>query len=366
MTEDIDLLETEVESDLRATLREFLADHCGPVAVMRAYEGDRSLTPSLWKAVAADLGLAGLLVPEEQGGAGASAREAAVVMRELGRSVAPVPFLSSAVEATTVLLAGGSESVTDLASGDRTAALLMPFSAGPGAQPPDIHVDLRGRLTGRATSVAGVLDADQLLAAVETADGTAVYAVPASAANVTPFVSLDVTRPLADVVLDNAPAELVVGADAGAQAFRSGLHAGATLLASEQAGLAAWCLETTVVYLKTRRQFGRTLGGFQALKHRVADLFVEVESASAAAAHAAGSMAARTDDAAISSATAASYCSDAAVHAAEEAVQLHGGIGMTWEHPVHLYLKRAKADQIGRGLPAHHRAVLAGLVNLPG
>ncbi|MGW5642970.1 acyl-CoA dehydrogenase family protein [Saccharopolyspora sp. NPDC003752] len=365
MSDDINLLETDVEVSLRSTLRDLLADHCEPASVMRAYEGDHALTQTLWKVVASDLGLAGLLVPENRGGAGASAREVAVVLQELGRSVAPLPFLSSAVEATTVLLAGGSELVRELASGDRTAALLVPFSAAADSPLPSIGADAAGRLTGHVTSVAGVLDADVLLTAVETPAGTEVHAVQASAATVTPVMSLDMTRPLADVVLDRAAGELVVGADAGAGAVRRALATSAALLPSEQAGVAAWCFETTVEYLKIRRQFGRPVGGFQALKHRLADLFVEVESASAAAWYAAGTSAAGADDAAIAAEVASSYCSDAAVHAAEEAVQLHGGIGMTWEHPVHLYLKRAKADQIGRGLPAHHRGVLAGLVDLP-
>ncbi|RKT88936.1 Acyl-CoA dehydrogenase [Saccharopolyspora antimicrobica] len=365
MSDDINLLETDVEVSLRSTLRDLLADHCDPTSVMRAYEGDHALTPVLWKAVASDLGLAGLLVPESRGGVGASAREAAVVLNELGRSVAPVPFLSSAVEATTVLLAGGSGLVEELASGDRTAALLVPFSAAADSPLPAIDVDSAGRLTGRVTSVAGALEADFLLAAVGTPVGTEVYAVRANAATVTPFVSLDMTRPLADVVLDGAVGELVVGADAGAGAVRRALATSAALLPSEQAGVAAWCSETTVEYLKIRRQFGRAVGGFQALKHRLADLFAEVESASAAAWYAAGALASGAEDAAIAAEVASSYCGDAAVHAAEEAVQLHGGIGMTWEHPVHLYLKRAKADQIGRGLPAHHRGVLAGLVDLP-
>jgi alkylation response protein AidB-like acyl-CoA dehydrogenase len=143
------------------------------------------------------------------------------------------------------------------------------------------------------------------------------------------------------------------------------LDVGSALLASEQAGLARWCLETTVAYLKVRRQFGRTVGGFQALKHRLADLFTAVESAAAVAQYAAAARAADDPDAATSAAVAQAYCSDLAVLAAEEAVQLHGGIGMTWEHPAHLYLKRAKSDQIALGTPGRQRARLTTLVDLP-
>lgn len=376
MTAEIDLLDTDVEAALRSTLRELLADRCEPGAVTRAYDGDRTLTPLLWKAVATDLGLAGLLVPESRGGAGASVREAGVVAEELGRAVAPVPFLTSAVEATTVLLAGeggtgGADLVGELAAGERTAALLVSFAAAPDAPLPAIRRDSRGRLTGRVTAVAGALDADVLLVAVATDAGSEVHSVPAGAATIAPFGCLDMTRPLADVTLTGVDGELVVPADAGAAAVRSGLATGAAVLAAEQVGVAAWCLATTVAHLGERRQFGRVVGGFQALKHRLADLFVGVESAGAAARHACGAFAAAAaggdvDEVAIATAVAASHCGDTAVRAAEEAVQLHGGIGITWEHPAHLYLKRAKANQIGRGLPSHHRRVLAGLVDLPG
>lgn len=365
MSDDITLLETDVETSLRSTVREMLTDHCDPSAVMRAYEGDRELTTTLWKTVAVELGLAGLVIPEERGGAGASAREVAVVLEELGRALAPVPFLSSAVEAAAVLRESESALLEEVAAGERTAALLVPFSTAPDGDLPRMSVDGSGRLSGRVTSVAGALDADVLLAAVETVEGTAVHALRASDVTVASFVSLDMTRPLADVTVDGAPGELVVHPGSGEAAFRDALQTGAALLASEQVGVSAWCVETTLAYLKERKQFGRAVGGFQALKHRLADLFVESESASAAARYAAGALAVGADDVAIATAVASSYCGDVAVHAAEEAVQLHGGIGMTWEHPAHLYLKRAKADQIGRGGPGHHRQVLAGLVNLP-
>ncbi|MGV9661812.1 acyl-CoA dehydrogenase family protein [Nocardia niigatensis] len=364
MSDDILLLDTDTEAALRHAVRDLLAAQCDPAAVARAYEGDRAVTPGLWKALARDLGLAGLLVPEERGGAGGSARDAAVVLEELGRAVAPVPFLTSSVIGATVLLAGEHDLVGMLADGEATVALLAPFTAESAAGVPSFGKDADGRLSGRVTSVAGVLDADVLLAAVETASGTEIHAVPVAAATVTPVVSLDMTRPLADVVLDSAPGQLVVPAEAGAAALGAALRTGAALLASEQAGIAAWCLETTVDYLKMRRQFGRVVGGFQALKHRLADLFVDVEAAAASARYAAGTIAAGDPDAAVATAVAAAYCADVAVKSAEETLQLHGGIGMTWEYPVHLYLKRAKADQLGLGSPGRHRAALAGLVDL--
>ncbi len=366
---DLNLLDTDVEADLRTSVRHLLADRCDPAAVLATFEGDRSLVAGLWKSLAVELGLAGLLVPEDRGGSGASVREAAVVLEELGRSAAPVPFLTSAVVATTVLLGSEPDLHTDLlsslAAGDHTAALVVPLSTAPNARLSDVRRGEDGRLTGTVTSVAGALEADILLVPVAVADGVEVVAVPAIEAKVDPVVSLDMTRQLADVTLHGATGDLVVKAADGEAAVRRALGAGAAMLASEQVGVAQWCLTTTVTYLKQRRQFGRAVGGFQAIKHRLADLFVAVESAAAAARYAAATLAEQDPDTEVATAIAQAYCGEVAVYAAEEAVQLHAGIGMTWEHPAHLYLKRAKTDQIAFGTSGAHRARLAGLVDLP-
>jgi alkylation response protein AidB-like acyl-CoA dehydrogenase len=322
-----------------------------------------------------DLGLAGLLVPESLGGAGASAREAAVVLEELGRSVAPVPFLTSAVVATAVLGATGADEdggyssaaadlLADLASGERTAALVVPFSASAATVQPSATSD-GGGVSGRIASVAGALEADLLLVPVKVPGGVEVHVVEAAEAAVTPVTSLDMSRQVADVTLVAVSSLVVVPVEDGAEAVRSALRVGAALMASEQLGVAQWCLETTVAYLGERRQFGRVVGGFQALKHRLADLYVLVEQAGAAARYAAVTTAEGDPDAEVATSVAQAYCSDVAVRAAEECVQLHGGLGMTWEHPAHLYLKRAKADQIGLGTASAHRARLAELVDLP-
>jgi alkylation response protein AidB-like acyl-CoA dehydrogenase len=251
-----------------------------------------------------------------------------------------------------------------LAAGDLTAALAVPLSAPPGAEAAAVTVGDGGRLNGRVRSVAGALEADVLLVPAAGGGGTSVHAVWVGDATIAPVTSLDMTRQLADVTVDSAAGERVLAAPAGAAAVRRALEAGAALLASEQVGIAQWCLATTVAYLKERRQFGRVVGSFQALKHRLADLYVATESAAAAARYAAVTTAADDPDRAVARAVAAAFCGDVAVRAAEEAVQLHGGIGMTWEHPAHLYLKRAKADQIALGTPGSHRARLAELVDL--
>jgi alkylation response protein AidB-like acyl-CoA dehydrogenase len=173
------------------------------------------------------------------------------------------------------------------------------------------------------------------------------------------------SRPLCDIELTDAEARLIASGPAADDAFQLALLAGAAALAAEQLGVAEKCLELTVAYVKERHQFARPIGSFQGLKHRLADLWVSITQARAAARYAAGCLADGHDDTPVAVALAKAHCGDAAVHAAEECVQMHGGIGFTWEHPAHLYLKRAKADSIGFGTSDHHRQSLAALVNLP-
>ncbi|MDH6576126.1 acyl-CoA dehydrogenase family protein [Kitasatospora sp. MAP5-34] len=369
-----DLLYSEIEEELRSSVRALLTDHCPPSAILARCESARPYDLGLWRSLAAELGAAGLQVPEEYGGAGASLRETAVVMEELGRSVAPVPFLGSAVLATTLLLACGAaellpELLPALADGTRTAALAVPLSTAPGAAfPTGVRAAADGTLSGRLTSVADASAADLLLVPAVGVDGPGLYAVEAAAAGVRVVrrTSLDLTRPVSDVTLEGTPARKLAGPETAPAALERALLTGAGLLASEQLGLAEWCLGTTVAYLKERRQFGRALGSFQALKHRLADLWLETVGARAAARYAADALATGSPDVAVAVAVAQAHCGALAVRAAEECVQLHGGIGMTWEHPAHLYLKRAKADQLALGTPGHHRNALAALVDLPG
>ncbi|KAA0929091.1 acyl-CoA dehydrogenase family protein [Streptomyces apricus] len=353
-----DLLYSQDEDALRAAVRDLLADHCDPAGVIAGTESGAPYDRAAWKALADGMGLAGLLVPEERGGQGATHREAAVVLEELGRSVAPVPYLTSAVVATEALLACDADDLlAELASGRRIGVLAVALSVAPGGAHKIVRAE-GGALHGELTGIADAAAADVLLVPAE--DG-GLYAVDAQAATVTPQVSLDLTRPVAKVVLDAAPARRV--GDAG-PAVRRALRAGAALLASEQLGLAEWSLTETVRYLKERKQFNRPVGGFQALKHRLAQLWLETVGTRAAARNAADALATGSADADVAVALAQAYAAPVAVHAAEEALQLHAGIGMTWEHPVHLYLKRAKADSIAYGTAGRHREALAGLVDL--
>jgi len=373
----LDLLYGETENELRAAVRSVLEDKAAWPDVLARTETAETYDSALWHTLAADIGLAGLLIPEAHGGAGASYREAAVVAEEIGRAIAPVPFLGSAVVATTALLSPGDAGLlAELASGAVTAALAVPFAAGPASLPAAtvrIEASRPGdeagtyRLSGQVPGVADALPAGLLLV---PADGVpyGLYAVRVSGGGVgtTPVVSLDQTRQLADLTFDGALARQVAAGTQAEAAVRAALLAGAGVLASEQFGLADRALELTVAYVRERRQFARPVGGFQAIKHRLADLWVAVSQARAVARAAADRLSQQNEaETELTVALAKAVCSDTALKAAQEMVQLHGGIGFTWEHPAHLFLKRAKADSIGFGTADAHRASLARLANLP-
>jgi alkylation response protein AidB-like acyl-CoA dehydrogenase len=364
-----DLRYHDVEEDLRSNVRKLLTARSAPAAVLARCESADPYDLGLWHTIAAELGVAGLLVPEVLGGAGAGARELAVVAEELGRSVAPVPFLGSAVLATSTLLACPEPDVLleALAAGERTATLAVPLPTAPDAAFPQGVRAQAGMLHGRVTSVVDLEVADAVLVPARDRDGPAIYLVelPTDGARLDLVTPLDLTRRISDLTLDGTPARRVAVAADAVAALRSALTFGAGLLASEQVGLADWCLESTVDFTRTRYQFGRPVGSFQALKHRMADIWAEVTSARAVARAAADALAVGAPDTALLVAVAAAHCSDVAVRAAEECLQLHGGIGMTWEHPVHLYLGRAKTSQIALGTPDRHRTTLATLADLP-
>ena len=401
-----DLLYSDTERALTDSLSSLLADRGSLDKVLARTESAETYDDGLWQAVAGDLGCAGLLIPERDGGAGASFREVCSAAEALGSSVAAVPFIGSAVVATAALLSVASgitddaaagaprsaasvssgtpftpaRAATDLlrrmADGSVTVTLAVPFASAPGGafpaavrvaglRPGDAQTGI-ARLRGTVSGVADALPASVLLV---PADGVphALYLVDMAAPGVAkaPVVSLDMTRQLCDLSFDEAPATLIAAGTAASQAIEAALSAGAAALAAEQVGLAQRCLDMTLAYVKERRQFARPVGSFQALKHRLADVWVAVSQARAASRYAAACLASGDPDAKVAVAVAKAYCSEAAVLAAQECVQLHGGIGFTWEHPAHLYLKRAKADSIAFGTPDAHRAALASLVNLP-
>jgi alkylation response protein AidB-like acyl-CoA dehydrogenase len=358
----MNLLYTDIETDLRASVRDLLTDRAQPADVLARCETAEPYDLDLWRALTG-LGAASLHVPEELGGQGASLREVAVVMEELGRFVAPVPFLGSAVLATTALLGckptDEVRSLLDaLGDGSTVATLAVSLATAPGSAV--APVEAGDGLSGQVRSVADASVADLLLVPAAGAGGLELHVVSVEQHGVVvdPVTSLDLTRPVADITLDRVSSTLLAGPESAESAVDGALWTAAGLLASEQLGVAEWCLTTTVAYLKERHQFGRPVGSFQALKHRLADVWQDLVLARAVARNAAD------DPGPVSASLAKALCSTVALHAAEEAVQLHGGIGMTWEHPAHLYLKRAKADSIALGTAGQHRQLLAPHANI--
>lgn len=354
------LLYSEDEGYLRDAVRALLAGRTPLETVLRRTDEADAFTADAqqaWRGLVDELGVVGLAVPEELGGAGASWREVAVVMEELGRAVADVPYLTSAVAATSLAVQLGADAlVRELVSGEAIGTIVTPYGAPLRALDAEVtYTD--GKLSGTVRTVAGALEATVLLVPI----GHQVLLVQRDQATVEPVLSFDMTRRISDVTFDQATAAVL--ADDTAEALSWTADIACALLASEQLGIAEATLEMTVEYLGQRRQFGRIIGSYQALKHRLADVWTEIAKARAVARYAADCAATGTD-LPIAASVAASICGDAALLAAEECVQLHGGIGFTWEHPAHLFLKRARADALAYGTPTWHRTRLGGLVDL--
>ncbi|MCA9506410.1 MAG: acyl-CoA dehydrogenase family protein [Myxococcota bacterium] len=358
----------EEHEALRNTVRSFLDAESDEAAVRTAMASERGHDPGLWRRMAGEIGLAGLVVPEVHGGAGMGPVEALVVFEELGRSLACVPALSSYF-AVNVVLEVGSEAdqaklLPDLASG---RALLTVAHVDAGGRWDLGVVSNEARREGEGSLLDGdwryVLDghvADRILAVARTSDGLGVFQVEADAPGVSrkALPGLDLTRRLADLRLDRVAARRLGEGDARAGLERAWLRTIAAL-AAEQTGAAGRCLELATAYAKSRYQFGRPIGSFQAIKHQCADLLVKVELMRSAAWNAAFVAASGEGDLEVAVRMARSYCAEAGFEVAAQALQIHGGMGFTWEHPIHLYLKRAKSSELLFGSAIQHRERLA-------
>ncbi len=366
---------TEEQHELGRAVRGLVERRAAGVDVRAAAASERGYDTELWAALTGQIGVAALAVPEEHGGAGFSWFETHLVLEELGRTLTPSPLLGSGVLATRALLLGAGTQdcarlLPGLAEGTVTAALAWAGRDGRWrTDGSDVLASGTGTgsarertLTGTATLVLDGAHADLLLVVARTAEGVGLFEVAPDAAGLTrtPTPALDQTLSLATLELADTPARTLT-ADLGDALER--LHAAAaTAVTALQVGGAQAALDRTVAYLREREQFGRPLGSFQALKHRVADMLVKVETArsmSWAAGFAASQDAA---DLPLRAAHAKSWCSEAFSHVAGEMVQLHGGIAITWEHDAHLFLKRAHATaQLFGQAHEHRRRVLAGV-----
>jgi alkylation response protein AidB-like acyl-CoA dehydrogenase len=380
MTATMSLAFTEEQELLRQTARKFLASKAGSEVVRRLMATDEGFDPGLW-AETAQMGWQAMAIPEEFGGAGYGFVELSVLMEEMGRAVFPAPFLSTAVLSGQAILLGGSDAqkkelLPGIASGETRVAFahLEGRDHGPaGVQATATRRDGGWTLDGTKSYVLDGHTADHLVVVARAgagADEVGMFVVPGDADGLTRerLETMDQTRTQARIALDGVTVgeEALLGGDAAVwPTVDRVLTRGVVALAAEQVGGAQAVLEMATDYAKTRYQFGRAIGSYQAIKHTLADLLVEVEAAKSAAYHAARVVAAGDEDElAIAAPLAKSYCSEVYEHAAGDNIQVHGGIAFTWEHDAHLWFKRAKTSTLLFGDPARHRARLADALGL--
>ncbi|MGW6156173.1 acyl-CoA dehydrogenase family protein [Streptomyces sp. NPDC055144] len=359
------LSETEEQRELRTVLRDFFTETSGPEDVRKHLATPRGYDEALWARLAGEIGVHGLAIPEEYGGSGYTFAELAVALEESGRALYCAPLLPTVVLAAHALLAAGDRQACErylprIADGTLTATVAGFRDGEPGvsAEPTGAGTVLRG-------AVDFVLDgagADLILVRARTAEGPRLFACePAPETCVrTPHRVLDETRRQARVEFHGAPAT-PMGESGEVAAV---LDAGRAALAVEQVGGSGHALDATVAFVGQRHQFGRPIGSFQAVKHRLADVLVALEAARSAVTYASACMALDSPQLPVAASVAAAVCSETFRLATAEYVQLHGGIGFTWEHSAHLYVRRARSSEVLFGTAEQHRARLAGLVGL--
>ena len=361
-----EFLFSDEQAQLRSAVRKFSADNAGEQAARAVMESDPPFDAAVWRRLGAELGVLGLSVPEADGGAGGTLVDQAIAVEELGAALACGPLVGTVYLAIPALVAASAsgELLADLVEGTRTAAFAVPDRAGV-FDPALVTVTASdGALTGSVPRVVDGSAADVLLVAATGPDGLGLYVVDAAGPGVarTALGTLDLTRPQAAIEFSSAPATLVAGPDEADRVITHALQVGAALLAAEQVGAAQHLLDLAVDYAKTRLQFGRPIGSFQAVKHKLADMLVDLEHARSAAYHAAWALTDGTDDPAVATSIAQAVASAAFSRIARDTIQVLGGIGFTWEHQAHLYFKRASTDAALLGSAEAHRDRVAALV----
>ena len=366
---------SEEQEELRRTVRAFLEAKSPETEVRRLMETTEGYDPAVWQQMGAELGLQGLIIPEEHGGSGFSYVELGVVLEEMGRALLAAPFFSTVVLAGNALLHSGDEAaraeyLPRIASGEAIATLAFTEPAGKwdesGITTPATRKGDGWVINGTKSFVLDGHTADLILVAARTDAGVSLFAVDGQAPGLTrtPLSTMDMTRKQAKLEFADVPARLV-GTDGGGWGVLSTvLDLAAVGLAAEMVGGAQKVLEMSVEYAKVRVQFGRPIGSFQAIKHKCADMLLEVESAKSAAYYAMWCAAELNDELPSVASLAKAYCSEAYFHATAENIQIHGGIGFTWEHPAHLYFKRAKSSELLFGDPTYHRELLAQRIGI--
>jgi alkylation response protein AidB-like acyl-CoA dehydrogenase len=364
---------TAAQDRLRDRARAFFGEVSPASEVRRLMETDRGFDPEVWRRMASELGLQGLHLPARLGGGGLGWVELGVVLEEAGAVLLGAPYLSTAVAAAVLLASGGAdpdarvdEVLGRIAAGRTVATLAVAEAAGRWDEDgvrarATADPDGRWRLEGRKSYVVDGCTADVLVVAARTDGGdVGLFLVEAGAAGLSrsPLATVDLTRKQAEVTLSSTPATGLVGTLAGA------LELAAVGLAAEQVGGTQRCLDRAVAHGRSRIQFGRPIGSFQAVKHLCAEMLLELESARSAAFYATLAAARADGELSAAAAVAKSCCSEAYVRVATDSLHVHGGLGFTWDDDSHLYFKRARSSALLFGDPRHHRELLARHIGL--
>ncbi len=356
---------TDDQNELRSTAARFLEEKSSSDKVRELMETADGFDEGTWKQMA-DLGWFGMAIPESYGGIGFGFVEVTVLMEEMGKRLLPAPYFSSVVLAANAILNAGTEDqktelLGGIADGTTRAALAFVEPSGKWELDSIEATVTDGKLSGTKSYVIDGATANLLVVAAKTGSGVSLYTVDPDAEGVTrtPLQTLDMTRKQAKIEFNNAPATLLGAEGAGAEALQKTLDQAAAALCAEMVGGAQACLDASTTYAKERYQFGRPIGSFQAIKHKCANMLMEVEMARSAAYYAGWAAAEDPDELPLAASLAKAYCSDAYFHAAAENIQIHGGIGFTWEHDAHLYFRRAKSSEIYLGDATYHRELVA-------
>ena len=350
----------ESQEFLKESARKFFAGECPISEVRRLMETDTAYDPKLW-AKLVEQGYTGIIFPEEFGGVGLGTLELIVLMEEAGRALLPGPFFSTVALAGSVLLAIASTDqkkkyLTAISRGDARATVALPEASASWA-PGDVQMTaVNGKLKGQKLFVPDAAVADWII--VVARNGIFLVDSKAGGVRISPMLGMDLTRKLYSVQFDNAPAEKL-GETVG---ISRALDVATAALAAELVGGMQRTLDLTVEYAKTRKQFGKPIGMFQAVQHQCADMYLETESSRSAAYYAAWALEENTPDAASAASIAKIYASDASRTVGNRGIQVQGGMGFTWENDVHLYYRRAKASETALGDSTFHRERLARLV----
>ena len=356
--------------ELRKSVRRFLVDKSAEPEVRRLMASTDGYDRSVWRQMGSDLGLQGLMIPERYGGAGYGLNAMSVVLEEMGRALLPAPFFATVILAANALLlmdddGAKNDYLPGIASGETIATLAL-LEQSARWEPNGIQMIAkksgdRYTLDGVKTFVLDGHVANLILVAARTEADLSLFAVEGNTPELvhTPLATMDQTRKQSRLHFIGTPARLIGSAGRAEATLHKTLDLAAIALSAESVGGAQRCLEMSVDYAKTRVQFGRPIGSFQAIKHKCATMLCEVEASRVAAYRAASASVTDSVETPIVASLAKAYCSEAYVHCATENIHIHGGIGFTWEHPANLYYRRAKSSELLLGGPTYHRELLA-------